>query len=213
MAPPTLDRGVQDLSPAGTQLILVQRGRHESTSSRASIVENGDMDHDPVTQILEDPRFKGAPITWNVTSDGYEKIRHDWLAHVSAEEELFRPYSEDKFLVQTAKMLSVFIDDCVMELISTGERWQGKEQAKSFYRTFTSSFAEMEWTPQAVVIGPQGVLDVVNMAGTLLRPFAGLNDVGRALHLQWVIFFPWIPEAAAFRGETVYSIQPVPPTA
>jgi hypothetical protein len=168
------------------------------------------MDDDPVTKILEDPRFQGAPITWNVTPQAYEKIRHDWLAHVSAEEELFRPYTEDEFVIQTGKMLDVFVDDCVMELVFTGEQWRGQEEARSFYRTFTTSFAEMEWTPQAVVVGPQGVLDVVTMTGTLLRPFAGLTDVGRALHLQWVILFPWIPEAAAFRGESVYSIQPVP---
>jgi hypothetical protein len=168
------------------------------------------MDTDPVTQLLRDPRFEGAPITWNVTAEGYEKIRHDWLAHVSAEEELFRPYSEEEFLAQTTKMLDVFIDDCVMELVFTGERWQGREEALSFYRTFTNSFADMEWTPQAVVVGPQGVLDVVTMTGTLLRPFAGLTDVGRALHLQWVISFPWVPDASAFRGESVYSIQPVP---
>lgn len=93
----------------------------------------------------------------------------------------------------------------------TGEQWQGKEEAKSFCRTYTTSLSEMEWTPHAVVGGPQGVLDVVRMTGTLLRPFAGLTDVGQALHLQWVIFLPWIPEAAAFRGETVYSIEPVPP--
>jgi hypothetical protein len=80
------------------------------------------MDTDPVTQLLQDPRFDGAPITWNVTPEGYEKIRHDWLAHVSAEEELFRPYSEEEFLAQTTKMLDVFIDDCVMELVFTSER-------------------------------------------------------------------------------------------
>ncbi len=99
--------------------------------------------------------FDGAPITWNVTPAGYEKIRHDWLAHVSAEEELFRPYSEEEFLAETTKMLDVFIDDCVMELVFTGERWHGREEALSFYRTFTNSFADMEWTPQAVVVGPQ----------------------------------------------------------
>lgn len=59
---------------------------------------------------------------------------------MSAEEELFRPYSKEEVLAQTTNMLEVFIDDCVME---------------------------------------------------------------------FVIFFPWIPDAAAFRGETIYSIQPV----
>jgi hypothetical protein len=41
----------------------------------------------------------------------------------------------------------------------------------------------MEWVPQALVIGPQGVLDVVNMTGTLLKPFAGLTAVGDRLAL------------------------------
>ena len=48
----------------------------------------------------------------------------------------------------------------------------------------------MEWVPQALVIGPQGVLDVVNMTGKLVKEFAGLKDVGKQLHLQWVIYFP-----------------------
>jgi hypothetical protein len=36
----------------------------------------------------------------------------------------------------------------------------------------------MEWVPQALVIGPQGVLDVVNMTGKLVKEFAGLKEVG-----------------------------------
>ena len=37
---------------------------------------------------------------------------------------------------------------------------------------------------------PQGVLDVVNMTGTLVKAFAGLDQVGAEVHLQWVIYFP-----------------------
>jgi hypothetical protein len=67
----------------------------------------------------------------------------------------------------------------------------------------------MQWTPQALVIGPQGVLDVANMTGTLARPFAGLTAVGKPVHLQWVIFFPWIPTEGKFRGETIYAMRPL----
>ena len=67
----------------------------------------------------------------------------------------------------------------------------------------------MAWVPQALVIGPQGVLDVVNMTGTLAAPFAGLDLVGAAVHLQWVIYFPWLPEEGKFGGETIYSIRPL----
>jgi hypothetical protein len=96
-----------------------------------------------------------------------------------------------------------------MELACAGQRWEGREQAVEFYRVFLSSLRGMQWVPQALVIGPQGVLDVVNMTGTLVKEFAGLKDVGAQVHLQWVIYFPWVPEAKKFRGEVIYSIRPV----
>jgi len=106
-------------------------------------------------------------------------------------------------------MLGVFTEDCVMELVQSGQRWQGIEQAAAFYRVFLSSILDMAWVPQALVIGPQGVLDVVNMTGTLAKPFAGLTQVGKTVHLQWVISFPWLPKEGKFKGETIYSIRPL----
>jgi hypothetical protein len=167
------------------------------------------MDTDPVARLLSDPRFKGQPITWGVTSEGYDAIRRAWLTHVHAEEVLFKPFSENEFNTQMKIMLSVFTDDCVMELVSAGERWEGHEQAAKFYRVFLSSLEEMQWVPQALVIGPQGVLDVVNMSGKLVKEFAGLKEVGAQVHLQWVIYFPWVPNAAKFKGEVIYSIRPL----
>jgi hypothetical protein len=164
---------------------------------------------DPVAQLLSDPRFKGMPITWGITPEGYDAIRRAWLTHVHAEEELFKPFTENEFKTQMQIMLSVFTNDCVMELVPTGERWVGPGQAAEFYRVFLSSLAGMAWVPQALVIGPQGVLDVVNMTGTLVKKFAGLKEVGAPVHLQWVIYFPWVPEAGKFKGEIIYSIRPL----
>ena len=67
----------------------------------------------------------------------------------------------------------------------------------------------MAWVPQSLVIGPQGVLDVVNMTGTLVKPFAGLTEVGQPVRLQWVIAFPWLPAEGKIRGETIYTIRPL----
>jgi hypothetical protein len=53
------------------------------------------------------------------------------------------------------------------------------------------------------------VLDVVNMTGTLVKPFAGLDQVGETVHLQWVIYFPWLPAEGKFKGETIYSMRPL----
>lgn len=167
------------------------------------------MTEDPVAQLLADPRFKGKPVTWEVTPEEYDAVRRAFLTHVQAEEVLFKPYTEDVFEAQMEKMLSVFTEDCVMELVTTGERWVGHEQATAFYRVFLSSLSGMEWVPQALVIGPQGVLDVVNMTGTVVKPFAGLKTVGETVHLQWVVYFPFVPEAGKFKGEIIYSIRPI----
>jgi hypothetical protein len=165
------------------------------------------MSADPVVQLLSDPRFKGRPITWGVTPESYDAVRRAWLTHVQAEEVLFKPFTENEFNTQMKVMLSVFTNDCVMELAATGERWDGHLQAAEFYRVFLSSFEGMEWIPQALVIGPQGVLDVVNMTGKLVNEFAGLKQVGSSVHLQWVIYFPWVPAAGKFKGEVIYSIR------
>lgn len=167
------------------------------------------MSDDPAQAILDDPRFKGAPVTWESDPAEYDRIRHSWLTHVAAEEKLFQPYSAAEWDAQMAIMLSVFTDDCAMELRFTGETWSGHDGAESFYRQFIPSFDSMEWTPQALAVGPQGVLDVVNMSGTLVRDFAGLKASRERLHLQWVIFFPWVPASQKFRGETVFSIRPL----
>jgi hypothetical protein len=167
------------------------------------------MSSDPVASILQDPRFQGQPITWEVTPAQYDAIRRAWLTHVAAEERLFTPFTEAEWQEQLAVMLSVFTDDCLMELVPTKERWQAKAQVEAFYRTFISSFGGMQWTPQALVIGPQGVLDVANMTGQLRKPFAGLTAVGEQVHLQWVIHFPWVPSQGKFGGETIYAIRPL----
>ena len=67
----------------------------------------------------------------------------------------------------------------------------------------------MQWVPQVLVIGPPGVLDVVNMTGKLVKPFAGFSKVGEAVSQQWTIHFPWDTKQQMFRGEIVYGIRPL----
>jgi hypothetical protein len=153
-----------------------------------------------------DPRFAQI-LNLTVTPDLYAEIRDLWLLHVTNEERLFVPHTDEVAKDAMDKMLSAFTPDCVMELVATGDRWTGYDGARAFYDTFLSSLGDMEWVPQALVIGPQGVLDVVSMKGTLLRPFAGLTAIGEKLALQWVIYFPWIAKARRFKGEYIYAIR------
>ncbi|MBA2239825.1 MAG: hypothetical protein H0W09_01045 [Solirubrobacterales bacterium] len=79
-----------------------------------------------------------------MTPESYDDVRRAWLTHVQAEEELFRPFTEDEFQARMREMLAVFTDDCVMELISTGESWEGRDQAEAFYRVFLGAFDDMQ---------------------------------------------------------------------
>lgn len=169
------------------------------------------MASDPAEAILNDPRFKGSPLTWEADPAEYDRIRHAFLTHVSAEERLFTPYSDAEWAECMATMLSVFTDDCEMANVQTGESWNGKAGAESFYRLFIPAFEGMAWVPQALVIGPQGVLDVVNMTGRLVNDFAGMKATGEQVYLQWVIQFPWVREQQKFSGEKIYSIRSLNP--
>jgi len=164
---------------------------------------------DPALSILNDPRFKGSPLTWEADPGEYDRIRHAFLTHVSFEEKLFSPYTDDEWRECMEKMLSVFTDDCIMANAQTGESWNGKAGAEDFYKLFIPAFEGMAWVPQALVIGPQGVLDVVNMTGRLVHDFGGMKATGEQVHLQWVIQFPWVREQQKFSGEKIYSIRPL----
>jgi len=168
------------------------------------------MPTDPVQAILQDPRFKGSPLTWEIDDAEYDRIRHAWLTHISAEEPLFAHHeTQADWDAQMPIMLGAFTDDCVMELAWLGQRWTGHDGAAEFYRIFITAFENMVWVPQAMVIGPQGVLDVANMSGVLVKDFAGMTATKELVHLQWVISVPWVPEQQKFSGEKIFSIRPL----
>lgn len=156
----------------------------------------------------DDPRFAQI-LDRTIDPALYQRILSSWLRHVTNEEKLFQPFSESQFEACMQEMLAPFTDDCAMEIVFTGEKFTGHDGARAFYRVFLSSFEGMKWVPQALVIGPQGVLDVVNMTAILAKPFAGLTQVGAALRLQWTIYFPWVTEQRKFKGEIIYSIRPL----
>ncbi len=152
-----------------------------------------------------DPRF--APLDMSISPELYDEIRGLWLEHVSTEEKLFAPVSPDEWDRYLRTVLGTLTDDCVMEVRSAGVRLEGIEGAREFYETFIPSFEGMHWVPQALVIGPQGVLDVADMTAKLVKPFGGLDAVGEQLSTEWVIYFPWDSERRKFRGETIFSIR------
>ena len=162
-----------------------------------------------MSDLQSDPRFAGR-FAWEVTPEEYDTVRSTWLQHVGAEEKLFVPHSEETRKEQLEIVRSTMTDDCVYELKTSGERFEGWKGALEFYERFLAAFADMQWVPQTVVIGPQGILDVADMTATQQTPFGGIDRAGEQVRLEWVIYFPWNPDLRKFEGETFYSIRPLP---
>ncbi|HMA37752.1 MAG TPA: ester cyclase [Chloroflexia bacterium] len=147
------------------------------------------MTHTPEASIRE-------RLGWKITPELYEKIRHLWIAHSKAEDRRSIP-----------GLIETLAEDCVYEVVPTGQRWEGHAGARDFYTTFLGAFPDVKFDLTDIVIGPQGVIEVADMTGTHQGPWAGLAPTGQPVAMKIIIHFPWNPVAEKFAGEKVYFDQ------
>ena len=133
----------------------------------------------------------------SVDATEIEAIRELWKRHSLAEDAR-----------SLEGLISTLTDDCVYELVDTGHRWEGHDGATRFYTEFLGAFPDVEFHLQDIVIGPQGVCEIADVAGTFTSDFAGREATGQ--HEQWrvVIVFPWDPQRRLFTGERVLVLWP-----
>jgi predicted ester cyclase len=129
-----------------------------------------------------------------VTPDDYREIRELWKRHSIAEDERDLP-----------GLISTLTEDCVYELVETGDRWEGHEGATRFYMGLLRAFPDIHFDLTDIVIGPQGVCEEAEVTATHSGPWLGIEPTGERLAWKVVIFFPWDPERRRFRGEKVYT--------
>ena len=130
---------------------------------------------------------------WPITPEVYDKIRRLWIRHSIA---------EDKRNLQG--LIDTLAEDCVYEIVPTGQRWEGHDGARAFYTTFLGAFPDVKFNLTDIVIGPQGVIEVADMTGTHQGPWAGIVATGKPVHLQIIIHFPGNPAAQRVAGEKIY---------
>ncbi len=123
----------------------------------------------------------------------YEEIRELWKRHSVAEEKRDLP-----------GLISTLTDNCVYELVQTGQRWEGHEGAMRFYAELLAAFPDIDFQLTDIVIGPQGVCEEADVTGTHEGAWLGVPPSGQRLSFRVVIFFPWDEERRLFRGEKVY---------
>ncbi len=128
-------------------------------------------------------------LNWPITPESYDRIRRLWIKHSIAEDQR-----------DIAGLLATLAEDCIYEVVPTGQRWEGHDGARVFYE----SFPDVHFELKDIVIGPQGVIEVAEMTGTHRGEWAGIVPIGRSVRLLVIIHFPWDPAADKFGGERVY---------
>ncbi|MGN6675507.1 MAG: ester cyclase [Thermomicrobiales bacterium] len=132
-------------------------------------------------------------LKWEITPALYDRIRRLWVKHSIAEDRR-----------DLDGLIATLTDDCVYEIVPTGQRWEGHDGARAFYTTFLSAFPDVKFDLTDIVIGPQGVIEVATMIGTYQGEWAGLAPTGQPVRLTIIIHFPWDPTAEKFAGEKIY---------
>ena len=141
------------------------------------------MDHDAVVDLLRR----------DVSPEEYDEIRELWKRHSMAEDERDLP-----------ALISTLTDDCVYELVHTGDRWEGHDGATRFYTELLTAFPDIRFDLTNIVIGPQGVCEEAQVTATHTGTWLGREPTGAFVEFGVVIFFAWDRDARKFAGERVY---------
>jgi len=127
------------------------------------------------------------------TPELHARIRRLWIDHSKAEDQR-----------DLGGLVATLSEDCVYEIVPTGERWEGHAGARAFYTSFLQAFPDVRFDLRDIVIGPQGVIEIATMRGTQQAAWQGLAATGNRAELDIVIHFPWDPRAERFAGERIY---------
>jgi hypothetical protein len=101
-------------------------------------------------------------------------------------------------------LIATLSDDCVYEIVPTGQRWEGQPGARAFYTELFAAFPDNAFALSEIVIGPQGAFEVATLTGTNTGAWAGVAPSGLRVALEVLILFPWDPATERFTGERIW---------
>src|SRR5437667_12190646 len=104
---------------------------------------------------------------WAISPELYERIRRLWISHSKAEDNR-----------DLEGLIATLSEDCVYELVSTGERWEGHEGARQFYTSILGALPDVKFSLTDIVRGPQGAFETAEMTGTHRGAWAGCEPPG-----------------------------------
>lgn len=128
-----------------------------------------------------------------ITPDLYRQIRRLWKTHVTA---------EDARDIDT--ILTTLTDDCVFEIVQTGDRWDGHEGAARFHWELFTAFPDVRFDLQNIVVGPQGVYQEIALSGTFEADWRHYRAHGQPVTFTILVLYLWDVGEGKFSGERVY---------
>jgi predicted ester cyclase len=141
------------------------------------------MNQDPVIEQLRR----------RVTPDLYRDIRRLWKTHVTAEDARDIP-----------SILTTLTEDCLFEIVPTGQQWQGLDGAARFHAELFNAFPDIRFRLANIVIGPQGVYQEIRVQATFQADWASYRAHGRPVAFTILVLYPWDAQRQKFAGERVY---------
>lgn len=134
-----------------------------------------------------------AQVRTDPTQELHNEIRHLWKIHSIAEDNRDIP-----------GLMSTLTEDCVYEMVTTGDMWVGHAGATEFYTTLLGSFPDIKFHLTDIVVGPQGVCEEAFVLGTHEKDWLKFKATGKLVEFRVAIFFPWDPVKRKFKGEKMY---------
>ena len=123
----------------------------------------------------------------------HRAIRRLWIAHSTAEEARDIP-----------GLMATLTEDCVYTVLNTGISWHGKQGATQFYQQLLTSFPDIYFDLQHIVIGPQGVFEEAHVTATYQANWLDMPPAkGQAIQFDVMILFPWDANRKLFTGERI----------
>jgi predicted ester cyclase len=128
----------------------------------------------------------------------FRAIKKLWIAHSIAENSRDIP-----------GLMATLTDDCIYTVVNKNRSWHGKPGATQFYTQLLTSFPDIHFDLQHIVIGPQGVFEEAHVNGTYTEQWLDLPmPNGQPIEFDVTILFPWDPHACLFTGERIYFYLP-----
>lgn len=141
------------------------------------------MQHNPVIEQLRR----------RITPDLHRQIRRLWKTHVTA---------EDARDIDT--ILTTLTEDCLFEIVQTGDVWHGHAGARAFHEELFAAFPDVRFDLRNIVIGPQGVHQEIALSGTFEADWRHYKAHGRPVAFDILVLYPWDMAAGKFTGERAF---------